>query len=60
MEIKGCTEFYDGWLSRVLLMQRQEMKSFDWKRGYDMADETDAPIEVMQEEIKRGHILVSE
>lgn len=59
MEIKGSTEFYDGWLSRVLMIQKQETKSFEWKAGYDVAEDTDNPIEVLQDEIRLGHIIVS-
>jgi len=60
MQIVGWNEFYAGWLARVLLQPINANGSDEWKDGWEMADETgDCAIDVLQEEIKLGHILVS-
>ena len=60
MLVQGWNEFYEGWLARVLLIPFHVTKSDAWKDGWRMADETgDSAIEVLQAEIRLGHICVS-
>lgn len=60
MIIMGWNDFYSGWLARVFLQADRESETADWREGWKMADETgDEAIKVLQDEIRRGHVIVS-
>ena len=60
-EIRGSTDFYEGWLAWVLLAPMRRDASREWLLGWDMAQETgEEAVLAIRPEIKLGHIIVKD
>lgn len=62
MRISGWNDFYEGWLTAILLQPCPETAHPFFQDGYRMAKETglDFAIQVLQAEIEKKHIIVEQ